>query len=171
MENKFYMYKNVMYPTYLKHGHAADWIIPFAKKFCKGNGLDIGGLRECHFPGARIINKILPDEYDALRLPNKKYDYIFSSHTLEHIFAFGDTLNYWWKHLKKNGTLFLYLPHPDMEYWLPKNCQKHIHSFSPEAIESILHMHGFEVKLISQRDLFWSFAVVATRGSNPRMTL
>ena len=160
VKHLFYEYQGSLYPTYLKHGHAADHIIPIAKHFCVGKGLDIGGQAECHFPGAKIINKTLPDGFNALNLPAQKYDYIFSSHTLEHIFDFGNALMYWQAHLKIGGVLFLYLPHPDMLYWRPGNCLKHINSFEPKQIVDALGSLEFENILYSERDLFWSFAVV-----------
>jgi len=161
MNTNLYMYQGHLFPTYLKHGHAADFILPIAKQFCKGKGLDIGGTLDCHFPGAKIINKIFPDEFHAFNLPAKKFDYIFSSHTLEHIFECGQAIKYWKEHIKKEGILFLYLPHPDMLYWHPENCKKHIHSFEPSEIITLLSDFGFDVILCSQRDLFWSFAVVS----------
>ena len=156
-----YLYKNHLYPSYLKRGHAAKYIIPIAQEFCKGKGLDIGGKTDCHFPGAQIINSEYPGMYNATHLPNKQYDYIFSSHTLEHLPCTASTLCYWRKHLKPFGVLFLYIPHPDMLYWLPGNCKKHIHSFSPEEITTIINQSGFDVIMRSCRDSFWSFAIAA----------
>lgn len=162
LSGKFlYLYKGHLYPNYLKRGHAANYIIPIAKEFCKGKGLDIGGKLDCHFPGAKIINTELPDQYHALNLPCKLYDYIFSSHTLEHIFECESTLRYWKEHLKKTGVLFLYLPHPDMEYWNPDNCKRHVRLFTPEEITTLLCEAGFTVIMRSQRDAFWSFAIAA----------
>lgn len=156
-----FTYKDKVYPTYLKHGGAAHFIIPFAKEFCIGEGLDIGGLPECHFPGAQIINLLIPDEWTAKNLPIKKYDYIFSSHTLEHVADYIEVLEYWKNHLKKGGILFLYLPHPDMEYWLPQNNRKHKHEFYPEKIQKCLVDIGFSHIFYSERDMYWSFTVVA----------
>ena len=165
MENKFYMYKNVMYPVCLKQGHAAENILHFASFFCKGKGLDIGGTKDCHYPGAKIINNNFPDEYHALKLPAKTFDYIFSSHTLEHILECRAALQYWKEHLKKDGVLFLYLPHPDMEYWRPENDLKHEHIFTPEEITALLLGCKYDVMLTSKRDSFYSFSVVALNGS------
>lgn len=161
MDDRFFEYQRTLYPTYIKHGHAADHIIPIAKHFCKGKGLDIGGTMDCHFPGAKIINKEFPNEFHALNLPAKKYDYIFSSHTLEHIPVFIEALLYWRNHLKLGGVLFLYLPHPDMLYWRPENCKKHLHSFTPWTISTALKGLSFSNIITSERDLFWSFAVIA----------
>ncbi len=164
MDERFFEYQGTLYPSYLKEGHAADFIIPFASQFCVGLGLDIGGTKDCHFIGAQIINIDPPSKYHANNLPPGKYDYIFSSHTLEHIENWLETLLYWREHIREGGVLFLYLPHPDMIYWLPENCKKHRHIFSLAQIYQALIGLGFKDILYSQRDLFWSFAVVAIKG-------
>jgi len=154
-----YTYKDKIYPSYLKRS-GVRFIIPFAEEFCIGEGLDIGGLVECHFPGAQIINLTSLDSWTAENLPDEKYDYIFSSHTLEHLNNYVKVLKYWKNHLKKGGVLFLYLPHPDMEYWLPQNNQKHLHSFHPKDMVNLLENLGFSQVLHSERDLYWSFSVI-----------
>lgn len=153
-------YKNRVYPRYICDEHAAKFIIPFAEKFCKGKGLDIGGLLNCHFPGAKIINILNNDGYDAYNLPIDEYDYIFSSHTLEHLDNYVKALEYWVTILKPTGTLFLYLPHPEMEYWLPQNNRKHLHVFHPCDVVYLLKDLGFKDIVNSERDLYWSFAVI-----------
>jgi hypothetical protein len=171
MSNRFFKYQGTLYPDYIKRGHAAKHIIPIAKHFCIGRGLDIGGLPLAHFPGAQIINPELDNNFHAFTLPDKKYDYIFSSHTLEHIPRFIDALRYWQTHLNQNGVLFLYLPHHDMLYWRPKNCKKHLHSFTPWLMTMTLQGLGFKNIITSERDLFWSFTVVGiNRKENERST-
>jgi len=140
IDKRVYYYKGILYPGYLKCGNANAFIKPFAEHFCKGKGLDIGGFFKCTFPGAKPINILNSDGFDAYHLPEEKYDYIFSSHT--------------------QAVLFLYLPHPDMEYWLPQNNRKHLHLFYPEDIHKLLGDLGFRYVLHSNRDLYWSFAVV-----------
>ena len=153
-------YKNKVYPSYIKTGNAASYVIPFAKEFCKGEGLDIGGFFDWTFPGAKPINITIDDKFDAYNLPDKKYDYIFSSHTLEHLPDCVRALEYWKAHLISDGVLFLYLPHPDMGYWLPQNNRKHLHSFYPKDIHRLLEDIGFNCVLSSERDLYWSYTVV-----------
>jgi len=159
-DKRVYYYKGILYPEYLKHGNANAFIMPFAEHFCRGKGLDIGGFFECTFPGAKAINILNSDGFDAYHLPDEKYDYIFSSHTLEHLHDYVGALGYWKEHLREGGTLFLYLPHSDMEYWLPQNNRKHLHLFYPEDIHKLLEDLGFRHVLHSERDLYWSFAVV-----------
>ena len=92
------------------------------------------------------------------------YDYIFSSHCLEHLRDPVSALENWKSHIKDGGVLFLYLPHPDMEYWLPQNNRKHLHSWYPEDISKIMEDLGYDNVIHSERDMFWSFSVVGYNG-------
>lgn len=153
-------YKGKLYPDYIKNGNACSHILPLAQQFCRGDGLDIGGTKEWNFPQAERINIDQKNGYDALNLPNKKYDFIFSSHTLEHVDKYVQALEHWKTRLKIGGVLFMYLPHPDMEYWRPQNNRKHYHLFYPKDMMQTLEDLGFQQILCSERDLYWSFAIV-----------
>jgi len=164
-ESQLFEFMGEKFPEYLKHGRAADYIIPVAQNFCLGAGLDVGGLECCHFPGAQIVNKIYGG--DAYRLPAAKdpagWDYIFSSHCLEHLENYVDVLAHWRDKLKPGGRLFMYLPHYDMAYWRPKHCQKHVNSLRAETLAEILQAMGFDEIIYSERDLYWSFAVTGVK--------
>lgn len=157
-----YVYKGKVYPDYLKRGNAASHIIPVAQHFCKGDGLDIGGTPYWSLPGSTIINPEF-GQYDAYTFPQDSYDYIFSSHCLEHLEDYVSALVYWRDNLRKKGQLFLYLPHPSMEYWLPQNCKKHLHKFDIPDIIKLLKDLGFTDIFNSERDLYWSFAVTGVK--------
>jgi SAM-dependent methyltransferase len=163
IEGDLFEYKNSLYPEYIKHGNAAQYIFPIAKKFCKGDGLDIGGLEDCHFPGVEYINKIYGG--NAFNIPIKCYgwDFIFSSHCLEHLENYIKALEHWSDRLKYKGRLFLYLPHPDMEYWRPENCRKHLHVFWPYDLARVLETLNFKNIIYSERDLNWSFAITGVK--------
>lgn len=159
-------YKGKTYPDYIRQGKAVRHIIPIAQNFCQGQGLDIGGLPEPEwcYPGAVIVNPAaVSSNFDAFNLPSFSPDYIFSSHCLEHLEDYVKALTIWRDALRIGGQLFLYLPHPDMEYWLPKNCKKHLHKFTPEQIVRDLSGLGFEDIFHSERDLYWSFAVTGVK--------
>lgn len=160
-EPMLFDYRGARYPSYLCEGNAAQHIVATAKHFCKGIGLDIGCGRWV-MPGATPIDKSLGD--DAAALPGGYWDYIFSSHLLEHLEDPIAVLAHWKTRLKLNGVLFLYLPHPDMVYWRPQHCRKHRHIWQPVQMAEILTDLGFVDVIHSERDLAWSFAVV---GWNP----
>jgi SAM-dependent methyltransferase len=150
-------YAGKLYPEYLKLGNAAQYIRPFAEKFCQGRGLDIG----C---GDWPLSWAMPIEKkhggDAMALPLEKFDYVFSSHCLEHLVDPIKALKHWKSRLKKGGVLFLYLPHPDMTYWLPQNCEKHLHTWTPKEMARLVFDMGFENVIHSERDLAWGYCVV-----------
>lgn len=154
-------YKGKWYPEYLKTGNACRFVTPAALEFCKGSGLDVGASR-WPLPGAIPVD--LQYNGDAMNLPDGPFDYVFSSHCLEHIPDVVGALLHWKTRLKSGGVLFLYLPHPDMEYWLPQNCRKHVHMFWPEDMAKLLSDLGFERVIHSERDIAWGFCCVAFNG-------
>jgi SAM-dependent methyltransferase len=156
-----FSYGGKRYPEYLKHGNGCQFIAATAAHFCKGAGLDVGAGK-WPLPGA--IPHDRQGQLDAMELPHGPFDFIFSSHCLEHLTNPVAALEHWQTRLKSGGVLFLYLPHPDMEYWLPQNCRKHLHSWRPEQMADLVIDLGFVDVLHGERDLAWSFAVV---GINP----
>jgi SAM-dependent methyltransferase len=184
-------YKNHIYPKFQSEGFASQFIIPFAKKVCKGVGVDIGCNRlEWMFGGevcnsknsvsfddwlesvkeSNFISNSFPidpviNEYDALNFPEncKNLDYIFSSHCLEHIPDWISVLDYWTSKLKKGGILFLYLPDYSQVYWRPWNNRKHINILSSEIISDYLEDRQYSYIFKSGVDLNSSFAVISEK--------
>lgn len=91
----------------------------FFEKYCRGKGIDIG----CH----RV--KVLPevDGFDKQDFPgvirgdatfmepiaDETYDWVYSSHCLEHIVDVDTALENWWRILRHGGYLILVVPHQD----------------------------------------------------------
>ena len=101
-------YKGDTYPHFQTIGNASQFAIPFAKHVCSGSGYDIGCMKqEWAFPGATAIDLDFDDPWHADNLPSVQVDYIFSSHCLEHVPDWVETMNYWYECIKPGGTLFL----------------------------------------------------------------
>ena len=90
-----------------------DWI--------SGRGLDLGcGLDKISLHSYGIDLLPLPgvdfllDIRDLYIFKNAEMDYVFSSHALEDLKDTEDTLREWWRVLKPEGHLILYLPHKDL---------------------------------------------------------
>jgi SAM-dependent methyltransferase len=155
-----YEYDGKLYPDYLKTGNACKHIANTAYHFCTGVGLDVGAGK---WPLCGAYPVELKHGGDAYNLPMGEYDYVFSSHCLEHLADPVGALNHWKTRIKPGGVLFLYLPHPDMTYWKPQHCLKHLHSWRPSDMAEIVRDLGFKNVIHSERDLAWSFSVVGFR--------
>jgi SAM-dependent methyltransferase len=152
------------YLTLQSTGFAAQFAFPFADKLLKGVGFDVGcGKREWAYPHAIPIDKVLPDEWDAMNLPPYQVDYVVSSHMLEHFPGrFQDAIEYWLTVIKKGGIILLYLPNCDYQkYWAWGN-KKHIHYLSPSIMKDYLsHLEGITKYIVTEGyDLNGSFYVV-----------
>jgi len=154
-----FKYKGCVYPDYIRRGNAIKYILPYAKYFLNGDILDIGGTKEWHYPESEYININKGDGYHAMKLPNKKYDGIISSHCLEHLKSPFYSLKYWTNRLVRGGCLFLYLPHENMRYWSCDN-PLHLHVFTPEIIKCWLEDLGYKNIITSGQDLYYSFSVI-----------
>lgn len=164
------------YPKLQSTGFAARFAFPFAQEICKGHGLDIGcGRLEWCFPGAVPVDPEVNSSYDweAMSLPNnfkdhsaEGWDYIFSSHCLEHLPDWVGALDYWHTKLRPGGVLFLYLPHPSQDYWLPWNNRKHLHSLSPELLRDYFWSFGTDDGELKERRPIWSNIFVTEHDLN-----
>jgi SAM-dependent methyltransferase len=154
---RVFTYDGTLYPTYIRDGNACRFILPMAQHFCLGVGLDVGGWN-WPLPGAIVVDR--KNGGDAMNLPEGEWDFIFSSHCLEHLENPIAALEHWKKHIIPGGVLFLYLPHPDMLYWRTTRNRKHLHQWVPDEMEWILTELGFQGVMTSGRDLAWSFAAV-----------
>ena len=102
----------------------------------KRRGLDFGGARGTIGHGADVCDLIPMDayarktKYKTLRsIPAGIYDYIWSSHTLEHIDNIDATLAEMLTKLKPGGVLVLHLPSWTCRRWQAGRTQEHKHTF------------------------------------------
>jgi len=155
-----------IYPKFQAEGNASQFSIPYAKHVCKGEGVDIGcgANKDWWFPNATPIDIDLEDEYHAMNLPNIDYDYIYSSHCLEHLTMWHDAVEYWTTCLKSYGVLFLYLPDYSQTYWRPWNNRKHKSIIRKDEIKDLLtHLNYFNI-FISETDLNNSFMIMGNKN-------
>lgn len=158
---EIFEYRGQQYPGYLRDGNMMQFIAPTAAQFCEGSGLDVGGGKWPLY-WAQPVDRIHGG--DAMALPEGQYDFVFSSHCLEHLPDPVAAIEHWKTRLKPGGVLFLYLPHPSQRYWQPANCRKHLHTFHPADTAQMLLDLGFVDVLHSERDLAWSFCAVGFNG-------
>lgn len=162
-------HNNNRYPKFQSTGNAARFCRPFAQEVCKGYGIDIGCNRKewayvdaCGVP-ALMCDPVLGDQCEAMKLPPGKFDYVHSSHSIEHYPNWVDALDYWFTKLKVGGVLFLYLPDYSQQYWRCWSNRKHIHTFTPQIIGDYLVDRGWTNIFVSGVDLNNSFMAMAEK--------
>jgi SAM-dependent methyltransferase len=86
----------------------------FFEKYCKGTGLDIG------YGGDLICTNAVGWDWEhgdaqyLEELNNEQFDFVYSSHTLEHLENPAEAIKNWFRVLKPGGFLILYIPHRDL---------------------------------------------------------
>ena len=112
----------------------------FFEKYCQGRGLDIGYGGDPIMPEARGWDFEHGDAQLLKGLDDASFDFVYSSHLLEHLPDCELALRNWWRVLKPGGYLLLYLPHRDLyekKRELPSRFNDdHEHFFMPEADEA-----------------------------------
>ena len=80
----------------------------------KGEGIDIGAGVDLISPTAVRFDLSDGDANKIDEIVTRKFDYVFSSHCLEHMRDPFDALNRWWKLIKPGGHLILIVPDEDL---------------------------------------------------------
>jgi len=93
-------------------------------RWTRGTGLDIGcgpykvwphliGVDNMHHArefGWKMKPDIVSEAHNLRVFSDNSMDFVFSSHTLEHIEDTARALSEWWRVIKPGGYLILYLP-------------------------------------------------------------
>ena len=82
----------------------------------------------------------IPDATSIAIFASGTFDYVFSSHTIEHIPDYKTALKEWWRLVKDGGYLLLYYPHKNFYPNIGQDGSNpdHKHDFLPEDIISAM---------------------------------
>ena len=80
----------------------------------QGSGLDIGFGGDLVVPNAKGWDFEHGDAQYLKGLNDEQFDFVYSSHTLEHMQDHAVALKNWYRVLKKGGYLIIYIPHRDL---------------------------------------------------------
>lgn len=128
----------------------------FFELYCQGHGLDIG------HGGDKIVDDVRGwdlEDGDAqflVSLADESFDFVYSSHTLEHMADPSIALQNWWRVIRPGGFLIVSVPHRDLyekKKDLPSRWNAdHKFFFLPEEDEApvTIGVRGLIEKSISQ---------------------
>ena len=83
------------------------------KRIFVGKGIDIGCGSDPIYPDARPFDVADGDANKITRHVSETFDYVFSSHCLEHMVDPFDALREWWSLVKPGGYLYAAVPDED----------------------------------------------------------
>lgn len=86
----------------------------FFEKYCRGKGIDLGYGGDIVTPEAMGWDIEHGDAQTLKGIKDAEFDFVYSSHTLEHMDNAELSLKNWWRVLRPGGFLILYLPHRDL---------------------------------------------------------
>lgn len=139
----------------------------FYAKYMSGTGIDVGfrgpGGDEPILPNAVGIELGSP-KYDGIHLPvlDESQDFIFSSHSLEHIPDYVNALKDWHRAIKIGGHIVLLVPHGflyERSFYVPGpwgSCDDHKRVYTPSRllreIEESLRPNTYRVRSLRDVD-------------------
>ena len=135
-------------------------------KYCAGVGLDVG----CGFDPLNVAGLTTCDSHPDVKdlvgstcsatylsdFKDSQFDFVYSSHTLEHIINHQDALREFWRVLKVGGYLIIYLPHRDLYERtrnLPPWNENHVSMWLPEIVPGVEPKGSYGL-LNEMRDVF-----------------
>jgi SAM-dependent methyltransferase len=86
----------------------------FFEKYCKGDGLDIGYGADIIVPECSGWDLRNGDAQYLDGIEDESFDFVYSSHCLEHMIDVRVSLKNWFRVVKKGGFLIIAIPHRDL---------------------------------------------------------
>lgn len=106
------IYQNYMGETHKSHERRVRE--GFFKKYCNGEGLDIGYGADIIVPGCSGWDLRNGDAQYLNGIEDESFDFVYSSHCLEHMVDVRISLKNWYRVVKKGGYLIIAIPHRDL---------------------------------------------------------
>ena len=86
----------------------------FFEKYCKGEGLDIGFGSDLITKDAKGYDFEHGNAQYLKGVKDNSYDFVYSSHTIEHLPDPAVGIKNWYRVVKPGGYLIIYLPHREL---------------------------------------------------------
>lgn len=86
----------------------------FFDKYCQGEGLDIGCGSDPVTPGCSGWDLCNGDAQELEGVPDESFDFVYSSHCIEHMTDVRRAIANWFRVVKRGGYLIIYGPERDL---------------------------------------------------------
>ncbi len=91
-----------------------QFLDPLARSILRGSGIDIGCGPDPITPDVRRFDVEDGDANEITRFVHEQFDFVYSSHCLEHMHNPRAALLEWWKLVRPGGHLFFIVPDEDL---------------------------------------------------------
>jgi SAM-dependent methyltransferase len=150
--------------------------------YLQGEGIDIGCGADPVTPDAQPFDVVHGDANNITAHVTKKYDFVFSSHCLEHLHDPRRALREWYSILKPGGHLFVVVPDEDLyeqghfpsrfntdhkwtftiskrQSWSPRslNMKSLAEELGGEILSLELQDHNYDYQLMNHRFGWWGY--------------
>lgn len=86
----------------------------FFDKYCQGEGLDIGYGADILLPQCSGWDLRNGDAQYLRGVEDESFDFVYSSHCLEHMYDVREALRNWYRVVRRGGYLIVAIPHRDL---------------------------------------------------------
>ena len=86
----------------------------FFEKYCRGEGLDVGYGGDIITPNSSGWDFRNGDAQYLAGIDDESFDFVYSSHCLEHMYDVRTSLKNWFRVVRRGGFLLLAIPHRDL---------------------------------------------------------
>ena len=132
----------------------------FLERYCQGQGIDIGCSDDPIFPHVVCWDKPQGDATVMAGVADETFDFVHSSHCLEHIDHSITALRNWFRILKTGGYLILLLPHQHLyerrkqlpSLWNPDHRRFYTPASLLQEIERALPVNGYRIRVFRDCD-------------------
>lgn len=138
----------------------------FFEKYCQGEGLDIGCASDPLTPECSGWDLPNGDAQYLDGVEDESFDFVYSSHCLEHMVDVRIALKNWFRVVREGGTLILYIPHRDLyekKRTLPSRWNiDHKHMFligraeAPDTLDIVeeikVSLTGYDIEYVKKCD-------------------
>lgn len=156
--------------------------------YLAGRGLDLGAGDFRILPHAITVDNmhhamfgfnqkpdVMCDVEDLSLFGSQSMDFVYSSHTLEHILDYKSALKEWWRIVKVKGYLILYLPHKDLYPNMGENGSNpdHKHDFvNQDIIDAMMEVSGWDLieNQVRDEDEEYSMLLIFQKRGDKRHT-
>jgi SAM-dependent methyltransferase len=83
-------------------------------RILSGNGIDIGCGKDPVVPNARMFDLEHGNANHITRYVSEQFDFVYSSHCLEHMLDAKAAIREWWQLVRPSGYLFIIVPDEDL---------------------------------------------------------